>query len=169
MFAGSKSVGREICSICKRHCNQWELQDHILSKKHSWPNHMLRKPLTDLTIVIVEDHDDTRMSIGSYLDRLGANVIGARNAFEGLELIKNNHPDLVLSDIQMPGGDGFELVREIRLLDTGSGGSVPVIAMTAFLRPADRARIINAGFQACLSKPFTPNRLVETILTLLNH
>src|ERR1700746_3487255 len=59
-------------------------------KKHSWPNHMLRKPLTDLTIVIVEDHDDTRMSIGSYLDRLGANVIGARTPFEGLELIKNN-------------------------------------------------------------------------------
>ena len=130
---------------------------------------MLRKPLTDLTIVIVEDHDDTRMSIGSYLDRLGANVIGARNAFEGLELIKNNHPDLVLSDIQMPGGDGFELVREIRLLDTSSGGSVPVIAMRAFLGPADHARIINAGFQACLSKPFTPNRLVETIFTLLNH
>jgi len=60
------------------------------------------KPLSDLTIVIVEDHDDTRKSIGSYLDRLGANVIEARNAFEGLEAIKNNHPDLVLSYIQMP-------------------------------------------------------------------
>jgi CheY-like chemotaxis protein len=120
-------------------------------------------------IVIVEDHDDTRKSIGSYLDGLGANVIDARNAFEGLEVIKNNRPDLVLCDIQMPGGDGFELVREIRLLESDSGGSVPVIAMTAFLRPADRARIINAGVQACLSKPFTPNRLVETILTLLNH
>ena len=79
---------------------------------------MLRKPLTDLTIVIVEDHDDTRHSIGSYLDRLGANVIGARNAFAGLELIKSNRPDLVLSDIQMPGGDGFELIREIRLLES---------------------------------------------------
>jgi CheY-like chemotaxis protein len=88
------------------------------------------KPLSDLTIVIVEDHDDTRKSIGSYLDQLGANVLGASNAFEGLEVIKNNRPDLVLCDIQMPGGDGFELVREIRLLD--SGGSVPVIAMAAF-------------------------------------
>jgi CheY-like chemotaxis protein len=127
------------------------------------------KPLSDLTIVIVEDHDDTRESIGSYLDRLGANVIGARNAFEGLEVIKNIRPDLVLSDIQMPGGDGFELVREIRLLESDAGGSVPVIGMTAFLTPANRARILNAGFQACLSKPFTPSRLVETILTLLNH
>jgi CheY-like chemotaxis protein len=127
------------------------------------------KPLSDLTIVIVEDHDDTRNSIGSYLDRLGANVIGARNAFEGLEIIKKTHPDLILSDIQMPGGDGFELVREIRLLESDFGGNVPVIAMTAFLKLADRARILNAGFQACLSKPFTPNRLVETILTLLNR
>ena len=159
----------EICSICKRHRNQRELEDQILSQKRSWPNHMPPKPLSDLMIVIVEDHDDTRKSIGSYLDGLGANVIEARNAFEGLEVIKNNRPDLVLCDIQMPGGDGFELVRGIRLLESDSGGSVPVIAMTAFLRPADRARIINAGFQACLSKPFTPNRLVETILTLLNH
>jgi CheY-like chemotaxis protein len=127
------------------------------------------KPLSDLTIVIVEDHDDTRKSIGSYLDRLGAKVIEARNVVEGLEVIKNNCPDLVLSDIQMPGGDGFGLVREIRLLQPDSGGSVPVIAMTAFLTPVERAQIINAGFQACLSKPFTPNRLVETILTLLNN
>lgn len=127
------------------------------------------KPLSDLTIVIVEDHDDTRKSIGSYLDRLGANVTGARNAFDGLEAIKNYRPDLVLCDIQMPGEDGFELVRQIRLLELDSGGSVPVIGMTAFLTPADRARILNAGFQACLSKPFTANRLVETILTLLNH
>jgi Response regulators consisting of a CheY-like receiver domain and a winged-helix DNA-binding domain len=125
------------------------------------------RPLSDLTIVIVEDHDDTRKSIGSYLDQLGANVLGASNAFEGLEVIKNNRPDLVLCDIQMPGGDGFELVREIRLSD--SRGSVPVIAMTAFLAPADRARILNAGFQACLSKPFSPNRLVETMLSLLHH
>jgi CheY-like chemotaxis protein len=126
------------------------------------------KPLRDLTIVIVEDHDDTRKSIGSYLERLGANVIGAGNAFEALKVIKKNRPDLVLSDIQMPRGDGFELVREIRLLESDYGENVPVIAMTAFLAPADRARILNAGFQACLSKPFTPNRLVETILTLLN-
>jgi CheY-like chemotaxis protein len=100
---------------------------------------------------------------------LGANVSGARNAFEGLEVIKNNRPDLVLCDIQMPGGDGFELVREIRLLDSDFGGNVPVIAMTAVLTPADRARLLNVGFHAYLSKPFTPNKLLETILTLLNH
>jgi CheY-like chemotaxis protein len=56
----------------------------------------------------------------------------ARNAFEGLEAIKNTLPDLVLSDIKMPGKNGFELLEEIRALDPDAGGSVPVIAMSAF-------------------------------------
>ena len=124
--------------------------------------------LSNLTIVVVEDHDDARRYLGLFLDRLGANVVVARNAFEGLEAIKNNHPNLVVSDIKMPGMDGFELLREIRALGPDAGGSVPVIAMTAFVTHADRARILNAGFQACLPKPFTPDKLVETILTVLN-
>jgi two-component system CheB/CheR fusion protein len=68
----------------------------------------------------------------------------------------------------MPGMDGFELLREIRALGSDAGGSVPVIAMTALVTHLDRARILNAGFQACLPKPFTPDKLVETILTVLN-
>jgi CheY-like chemotaxis protein len=124
--------------------------------------------LSNLTIVVVEDHDDARRYLGLFLDRLGANVVLARNAFEGLEAIKNNYPNLVISDIKMPGMDGFELLREIRALGPEAGGSVPVIAMTAFVTRADRARILNAGFQAWLPKPFTPDKLVETILTVLN-
>ena len=92
----------------------------------------------------------------------------ARNGVEGLEAIRNNRPNLVLSDIYMPEMDGSELLREIRALGLEAGGSVPAIAMTAVVTSADRARILNAGFQACLSKPFTPGKLVETILTLLN-
>ena len=124
--------------------------------------------LSNLTIVVVEDHDDARRYLGIFLDRLGANVVVARDAFEGLEAIKNNHPHLVVSDINMPAKDGFELLREIRALGPDAGGSVPVIAMTAFGTHADRERILNAGFKACLLKPFTPHKLVETILTVLN-
>ena len=124
--------------------------------------------LSNLAIVVVEDHDDARRYLGLFLDRLGANVVLARNGFEGLEAIKNNGPNLVLSDIHMPEMDGFELLREIRALGSEAGGSVPVIAMTAFVTHADRTRILNAGFQACLPKPFTPDKLVETILTVLD-
>jgi CheY-like chemotaxis protein len=124
--------------------------------------------LSNLTIVVVEDHDDARRYLGIFLDHLGANVVLARNAFEGLEAIKNNHPNLVLSDINMPRMDGFELLREICALGPEAGGSVPVIAMTALITHADRVRILNAGFQAYLPKPFTPDKLLETILTVLN-
>ena len=124
--------------------------------------------LSNLTIVVVEDHDDARTYLGLFLDRLGANVVLARNGFEGLEAVKNDRPNLVLSDIYMPEMDGFELLREIRALGSQAGGSVPAIAMTALVTPAEQARILNAGFQVCLPKPFTPDKLVETILTLLN-
>ena len=68
----------------------------------------------------------------------------------------------------MPGMDGFELLREIRALGSDAGGSVPVIALTALVTHADGRRILNAGFQAYLPKPFTPDRLVETIMTVLD-
>ena len=142
-------------------------RSHVIVKP-PWPSQMSPNRLSNLTIVVVEDHDDTRRYLGLFLDRLGANVVLARNGVEGLEAIRNSRPNLVLSDIYMPEMDGFELLREIRALGLEAGGSVPAIAMTAVVTSADRARILNAGFQACLSKPFTPGKLVETILTLLN-
>jgi CheY-like chemotaxis protein len=99
---------------------------------------------------------------------MGANVVLAKNGFEGLEATKNCRPNLVVSDIKMPGMDGFELLREIRAFGPNAGDSVPVIAMTAFVTCADRALILNAGFQKCLPKPFTPDKLLETILAVLN-
>jgi CheY-like chemotaxis protein len=86
--------------------------------------------------------------------------------FEGLEAVRKYRPDLVLSDISMPG-DGFGLLRDIRALGADAGGNVPVIAMTTLFGHADRTRVLNAGFQAYLPKPFTPDRLLETILAVL--
>jgi CheY-like chemotaxis protein len=125
-------------------------------------------PLSNLTIVVVEDHDDTRRSLGMFLGRLGANVVMARNAFEGVEAVKTGRPDLVLCDIKMPEEDGFELLRKIRGLGPAAGGIVPVIAMSALVAHAS-ARMLDAGFNAGLPKPFTPDELVEKILTVLNR
>ena len=74
---------------------------------------------------------------------------------------------MVLSDIKMPGMDGFELLREIRALGPDAGGGVPVIAMSAFFSQTDRAHTHDADFRACLPKPFTPDNLVDTILDVL--
>jgi CheY-like chemotaxis protein len=124
--------------------------------------------LKGLVILVVEDHDDARRYVELFLRHLGANVIGARNAVEGLEAVKTECPAVVLSDIQMPGGDGFQLLREIRAFEWGRGAAVPVIAMTALVSPADGRRILDAGFNAYLRKPFTPDRLLEAIATVLN-
>jgi CheY-like chemotaxis protein len=66
---------------------------------------------SDLTIVVVEDHDDARRYVGLFLDHVGANVLLARNAPEGFDAIKNNSPNLVLSDINMPGRCGGTLPK----------------------------------------------------------
>jgi CheY-like chemotaxis protein len=128
---------------------------------------MSQKPLSNFRIVVVEDQDDMRRSLDMFLGDLGANVEVASNAFEGVEAVKTRHPNLVLCDIKMPGRDGFEALRKIRALGPAAGGSVPVIAMSALVTHAS-ARMIDAGFQAWLPKPFTPDKLVETILTVLN-
>jgi DNA-binding NarL/FixJ family response regulator len=95
-----------------------ELVDHIMVV----PCYMSPGCLADLRIVVVEDHDDARRYLDLFLGQLGAKVIVARNAFEGLEAIKNTHPDLVLSDIKMPGMNGFELLDEIRALGSDAAG-----------------------------------------------
>jgi CheY-like chemotaxis protein len=143
-------------------CDSCELNDpHVIVES----SHMSRARLSNLTIVVVEDHNDTRRFLGIFLGHLGASVVVAGNAIEGLEAVKTYRPDLVLSDISMPGRDGFGLLSDIRALGPDAGGSVPVVAMTAFV---DRARILNAGFKAFLSKPFSPETLVGAILTALN-
>jgi CheY-like chemotaxis protein len=125
--------------------------------------------LSNLMIVVVEDHDDARRYLALFLAQLGADVVVARNAFEGIEAIKKTRPDLVLTDIRMPEADGFELLRQVRALGSASGGNVPVLAMTALFSRSDRVRVLDAGFQGCLPKPFTPDKLLESILEVLNE
>jgi ATP-binding cassette, subfamily B, bacterial len=134
---------------------------------HFSPGCMTPIPFDDLRIVVVEDHDDARRYLGLFLSRLGAKVILASNGFDGLEAIKRSRPNLVLSDIKMPGRDGYELLREIRALGSNDGGGTPIIAMSGLQAPAERTRIVGAGFQAFLPKPFGPERLVETIQKVL--
>ena len=125
--------------------------------------------LSHLTLVIVEDHDDARNYLALFLTQSGAKVVLAKDAYEGLAAIKKNKPELVLTDIRMPEMDGFELLRKVRALGPDFGGNVPVIAMSALFARTDRRRVLDAGFQACLPKPFTPNKLLDKILEVLGR
>ena len=105
--------------------------------------------------------------LGRFLTLQGAWVVAASDAFDGIKAVKERRPDVVLSEISLPNRDGFQLLRDIRALGTKDGGGVPVIAMTAFERIADRDRAMAAGFQAHLDKPFGPDSLLEVIKSVL--
>jgi CheY-like chemotaxis protein len=128
---------------------------------------MSPRRLNDLAIVVVDDENDVRSAIARYLASLGAVVEVCENADEGISSIRRLRPDLVLSDLAMPGKDGFELLNEIRSMDRLEGRHTPVIAITGFGREVDRVRLPAAGFNAVLRKPFTPEALLRAISDLL--
>jgi len=76
-------------------------------------------------------------------------------------------PDLLLSDIGMPGENGYDLVKQVRALPIENGGGVPAIALTAFARPEDRSRSLAAGFQLHLAKPVEQAELLAAVSSLL--
>jgi CheY-like chemotaxis protein len=92
----------------------------------------------------------------------GATVVTAGSAGDGLTALKNKNPDVLVSDIGMPGEDGYSLIRKVRL----SNNKIPAVALTAFARAQDRMRSLSAGFQNHLSKPVEPDELVTVIASL---
>jgi CheY-like chemotaxis protein len=123
--------------------------------------------LHDKLIVLVEDHDDFRYFVSEFLIRHGATVMASSGAPEALRLVEQYRPSVVLTDIGLPGRNGFQLLQDIRALDPLKGGTVPVIAMTAFGQIVDRRRTIAAGFQSYLAKPFRPDELLEAVKSLI--
>jgi CheY-like chemotaxis protein len=123
-------------------------------------------PLCHITIVIVEDHPDTQTLLSDFLTRLGARVIKAGDAETALQEIQQCHPNVVLSDLGLPRTSGFELLDEIRRLDS-EDRRVPVIAMTALGGIVERQRAIAAGFQELLRKPFGPTELLRALQLVL--
>jgi len=95
-----------------------------------------------------------------------AKVTAAASADEVLGLLDHIRPNVLVSDIGMPGTDGFELIRIIRGRDASRGGTVPAIALTAYVREEDRARTLSAGFQAHVPKPVDAAELVCAVASL---
>lgn len=122
--------------------------------------------LKQATVVIVEDHPETRSLLSRFLTRQGARVIETQDATTALRAIQQYHPNVVLSDIGLPQRNGFELLKEIRLLDSADR-QVPVIAMTALGGIVERQRAIAAGFEELLRKPFSPAELLGALQSVL--
>ncbi|GAB3647522.1 hybrid sensor histidine kinase/response regulator [Ramlibacter alkalitolerans] len=121
-------------------------------------------PLQGLDVLLVEDDAEASEILGVVLADRGARVRSARDYDSALQAMQQAWPDVLVSDIGLPGRDGYELVRRVRELEGERGGAhLPVIALTAFARPQDLQKTLAAGFDLHLSKPLKPHKLVEAI------
>jgi PAS domain S-box-containing protein len=127
---------------------------------------LLPAELAGLRVLVVDDQADARDLIKRVLEACGAEVITASDAEEALVLVERERPDVLVSDIGMPGADGFELLRRLRRLGPDRGGRVPAVALTAFARSEDRTRALRAGFLVHVSKPVDPSELVATVASV---
>jgi signal transduction histidine kinase/ActR/RegA family two-component response regulator len=122
--------------------------------------------LAGVRVLVVDDEHDSREIVRRLLKELDATVEVAASAEEAVAAFKRNPPDVLLSDIGMPGTDGYDLVQEIRNLPESQGGYTPAAALTAFARPEDRQRALLAGFQSHIAKPVDPDELAIVVATL---
>ncbi|HEX8774826.1 MAG TPA: PAS domain S-box protein [Pyrinomonadaceae bacterium] len=122
-----------------------------------------------MRVLVVDDEADTREMLRLGLGQCGAEVITARSAQEALEAIETERPAILVSDIGMPGEDGYELIGKIRALPAGRGGKIPAIALTAYARTEDRLRALRAGYQMHVTKPVELAELVAVIASLIQR
>ncbi len=122
--------------------------------------------LSNLRILIVDDQPDTRNLLAIMFKHCGAEVTSVSSVTAALEVLGKWRPDILLSDIGMSNGDGYELIRKVRKLNPDHGGKIPAVALTAYAREEDRIRALLAGFQMHVVKPVNPDELLAVVASL---
>ncbi|WP_170319917.1 response regulator [Polyangium spumosum] len=122
--------------------------------------------LSGLKVLVVDDEEDARSLLRRVLEERGATVTLAASSDEALDDLSRSRPDVLVSDIGLPGMDGYALIRSIRTLPPEVGGRTPAIALTAYARSEDSQRAFAAGFQRHVPKPVDLGRLVSLIANL---
>jgi PAS domain S-box-containing protein len=122
--------------------------------------------LHGLRVLAVDDEADTREMIRAVLEHCKMEVITAASASEALEVVAKSRPDVLISDLGMPGEDGYALIAKVRALPAERGGHIPAAALTAYVRAEDRVKVLRSGFQLHVSKPLEPNELVAVVANL---
>jgi PAS domain S-box-containing protein len=123
--------------------------------------------LAEVRVLVVDDEDDAREMIAIILGECRAVVRTARSSAEALAILDEWDAEVLVSDIGMPGEDGYELIRKVRERPASSGGGIPAVALTAYARLEDRMQALGAGYQMHVAKPVEPAELVMVIHSLL--
>jgi CheY-like chemotaxis protein len=122
--------------------------------------------LTDLQVLLVDDDADTLQVLSVMIEDAGAKVVTATSATQALEVLQWHRPNVLVSDLAMPGEDGYSLIEQIRSLETKEKGQLPAVALTSYVRVEDRARALSAGFNMFVPKPVEPTELINAIANL---
>ncbi len=122
--------------------------------------------LKGIKVLIVDDEADSRMLVKRLLEDRQAMVLTASSAAEAMIAIRDQRPNVMVSDIGMPEQDGYALINQVRSLSSEAGGNLPAAALTAFARSEDRRRALDSGFQMHLSKPVEPAELLAAVANL---
>jgi signal transduction histidine kinase/BarA-like signal transduction histidine kinase len=122
--------------------------------------------LTGVRVLLVDDEADAREVMASALETRGATVTAAASARDAIETLTHADFDVLLADIAMPERDGYELIRDIRLMPAARAARIPAAAVTACASVTDRERALAAGFQMHVAKPIPPGALAQTVATL---
>jgi signal transduction histidine kinase/ActR/RegA family two-component response regulator/PAS domain-containing protein len=138
-------------------------REHALSEPP--PEPMDRDVLQGLRILVVDDEPDTRELVSTLLEGAGARTEVAASVAEALDAVARTKPDVVVTDIGMPGEDGYVFLKRLR----AAGQRMPAIALTAYARAEDRQRALSAGFQMHVAKPIEPKKLVTAVARLVGR
>src|SRR5438094_3003259 len=122
--------------------------------------------LNGVRVLLVEDDVNTRESLGPLLRHRGARVTATESAAEGLRALERERPDVLVSDLGMPGEDGHALIRKVKALGQERGGRVPAVALTGYAGTDARARALSEGYDVHLPKPADPEELTALIARL---
>lgn len=126
----------------------------------------MSESLTDVQVLLVDDDADTLQVLSVMLADAGAKVVTATSATQALEVLQWHRPNVLVSDLEMPGEDGYSLIEQIRSLENIEKGQLPAVALTSYVRIEDRTRALSAGFNMFVPKPIEPTELINAIANL---
>jgi len=164
--AGRRLVER----LLALHDTTLELGDAAASfalRAASGPTDEAAPPLAGVRILAVDDEADAREVLRALLEQRGAEVRTAGSVAEALSLVKSWRPDVLVSDIGMPGADGYELMLRVRALGANNGGFVRSVALTAYASEEDARLARHAGFDRHVPKPVDAAQLVRHLVELM--
>jgi CheY-like chemotaxis protein len=122
--------------------------------------------LEDLRILVVDDDRDSRAFLVTLLEEHAAQVLSAGSTAQALDLFRHHRVDVLVSDIAMPGEDGYDLIHRVRELPASAGGLTPAVALTAYVRPEDQNAALAAGYQRHIKKPVDVSELIAVVAEL---